>query len=316
LSSLYYPYFHGKRFELLAVRENAALMASHGVCPIIEPVQNGLADLERAVAALQEADAEYVLVANPNHGNHANRPNSEFVEFLDEAADAENGSCSLGFLLTQSTTAEQIRSILKRNSRRSVSLVHCGFSDVTALAGTGLKGASIREHIFLEKNCPKLYREQFPKVDRILVRDAFVKRKNRDYPDEEMFSDLHLTYAAEARGFGDFLTVGDDYSESGGPAYAIAIHLTYIARRQKNMMMIRHFVSDHRDTPTNPAGKYLEALRKLIAFADQPNSPLHATNALAEFRANHRDRHFPGLGYVKKLSMQHHIETLAAYLTR
>jgi hypothetical protein len=27
----------------------------------------------------------------------------------------------------------------------------------------------------------------------------------------------------------------------------------------------------------------------------------------------HADGHFPGLGYVKKLSMSHHIETLAHY---
>jgi hypothetical protein len=33
-------------------------------------------------------------------------------------------------------------------------------------------------------------------------------------------------------GFGDFLIVGDDYSESGGPAYAIAIHLTFITSCQ------------------------------------------------------------------------------------
>ena len=28
-------------------------------------------------------------------------------------------------------------------------------------------------------------------------------------------------------GFGDFLIVGDDYSDTGGPAYAVAIHLTF-----------------------------------------------------------------------------------------
>jgi len=35
--------------------------------------------------------------------------------------------------------------------------------------------------------------------------------------------------------------------------------------------------------------------------------------AVNEFRQLHANGHFPGLGYVKKLSMKHHIETLADF---
>ncbi len=34
---------------------------------------------------------------------------------------------------------------------------------------------------------------------------------------------------------------------------------------------------------------------------------------MQEFRVLHETGHFPGLGYVKKLSIRHHLETLAAY---
>ena len=65
-------------------------------------------------------------------------------------------------------------------------------------------------------------------------------------------------------GFGDFLIVGDEYSESGGPAYTIAIHLTYIDFDQDEAMHVRHFLSDRQDTPKDPGGKFSEALTKLV----------------------------------------------------
>ena len=74
--------------------------------------------------------------------------------------------------------------------------------------------------------------------------------RNRDYEPLEKFSDLHVTFEDEGMdGFGDFLIVGDDFSESGGPAYAIAIHLTFIDPDKEDEMWIHHFLSDRQDTP-------------------------------------------------------------------
>jgi hypothetical protein len=114
-------------------------------------------------------------------------------------------------------------------------------------------------------------------------------------------------------GFGDFLIVGDVYSEGGGPAYAVAIHLTYIDADDDDVMYVYHFVSTTNDTPTDPAGKFGQALQKLIDKLDTGHSKLFETSAIKEFRDLHAKKHFPGLGYVKKLSMKHHIETLAGY---
>ncbi len=74
------------------------------------------------------------------------------------------------------------------------------------------------------------------------------------------------------------------------------------------------FVSTTNDTPTDPAGKFAQALEKLIQKLDSKTSHILETEAIKEFRGFHTKGHFPGLGYVKKLSMKHHIETLAAYL--
>ena len=80
-------------------------------------------------------------------------------------------------------------------------------------------------------------------------------------------------------------------------------------------MNIRHFVSDRRDDPTDPAGKFLEALGAMIEFLDSPTSQFVESAAVQEFRSLYRREHFPGLGKVKELSMRHHIETFADYFS-
>jgi hypothetical protein len=112
------------------------------------------------------------------------------------------------------------------------------------------------------------------------------------------------------------LIVGDEYNESGGPVYAVAIHLTFIDPDQDNAMQIYHFKSERQDTPKDPAGKFAEALATMMKTLDSPKSKVLETGAVKEFRVLYKQGHFPGLGYVKKLSMNHHIETLADYFKR
>jgi hypothetical protein len=79
-------------------------------------------------------------------------------------------------------------------------------------------------------------------------------------------------------------------------------------------MQVYHFKSHRQDTPQDPAGKFREALAEMMKTLNAPGSKVLETDAVNEFRRLHEQRHFPGLGYVKKLSMKHHIETLADYL--
>jgi hypothetical protein len=78
-------------------------------------------------------------------------------------------------------------------------------------------------------------------------------------------------------------------------------------------MQIYHFVSDRTETTEDPAGKFAEALEKLHQTFKSGTSQLLETEALKEFLDLHSRGHFPGLGYVKKLSMQHHLETMADF---
>jgi len=64
--------------------------------------------------------------------------------------------------------------------------------------------------------------------------------------------------------FGDFLIAGDEFSEGGGPAYAVALHLTLIDEEEDEDMFVKHYISDRTNTPDDPAGKFLEALAKVV----------------------------------------------------
>nr|WP_262927848.1 sce7725 family protein [Microbacterium sp. NIBRBAC000506063] len=86
--------------------------------------------------------------------------------------------------------------------------------------------------------------------------------------------------------------------------------------QQEDAMFVYHFKSDTNNTPVDPAGKFSEALGKLIAEVNQVDSKVIETSAVHEFRDLHARQHFPGLGYVKKLSIKHHLETLANYHTQ
>ncbi len=312
---MYYPYFRGRQYELIAIRESALTFAEKNFVPIIEPVKKRLSGLHKALDILHESNAHVILIANPQIGDHSN-DNSDITNLINEK-HPEQHKLICGLLLTEKTTvAEAIESCEKFDSE--IALIHVGFSHAKELSKEISGAKNIDSHIFFENRCGKLYQAHFidhPK--RILIRDGFEKRRNKDYPCSEFFSELHATFAKQegVDGFGDFLIVGNDYSEGGGPAYTVTIHLTYIDPDRNCEMHIRHFKSDRQNTPRDPAGKFSEALTKLVAAVDDDTSNIFETRAVAEYKNLHQKGHFPGLGYVKKLSMLHHTETLAQFFS-
>jgi hypothetical protein len=312
---MYYPYFRGKQFELITIRETAVMLARSGFVPIIEPVRESLKGLERALEAIRDHDARAIVVVNPYHGDHRD-DGTDISKLLDDRFPA-GGPIAAGILLDQNISIEDALAFHKEHEGRAATFIHVGFAEAKSLPERLGDALAQIPNVFFEAHCGRLYRDHFVNSPRILLRDGFKRRRNADYPPVEDFSDLHITYPAEGMvGFGDFLIVGDDYNEGGGPAYAVAIHLTFIDPDRDHTMRIYHFVSKTIGTPTDPAGKFAEALKKLVTKLDSGTSKLLETSAIREFRELHARGHFPGLGYVKKLSMNHHIETLADYFNR
>jgi hypothetical protein len=309
---MYHPYFRGKQFELITIRDNAKLLRKAGFVPIVEPVKQSLSSLKRAIDAVAEEGGKIIVVVNPFHGNMS-KDGKAISSLVSGYANETN--VVVGILLKENMSVADVQTSIDRHADHEIALIHAGFTQAKALAESFGDDIADMLQIFFEANCGKLYRKHFSGCDRILLRDGFIRRKNKDHPSVEEFSDLHITFKDEGMdGFGDFLIVGDDFAESGGPAYAIAIHLTYIDDEKDDAMYVRHFKSKRFDTPTDPAGKFAEALDAMMKALAMPNCKILETKAVKEFRELHKQGHFPGLGYVKKLSMQHHIETLADFL--
>lgn len=309
---MYHPYFRGKQYELITVRELAAALKVADFCPIIEPVRESLSGLDKALQSVVDADGRAIVIVNPYHGDlsDAGKPLTKLLK--DKFLETPN--ISVGILLNQGMKLEQAMEIYKEHAAHTPVLIHSGFSEAKNLSEKLGKQTKKQCHVFLEEFCGKLYQKHFKDAKRVLVRDGFRRMRGKVYEDVEPFSDLHATFEDESmEGFGDFLIVGDEYNESGGPAYTVVIHLTFIDPDQDNSMLIYHFKSDRQDTPTDPAGKFAEALDKMIEVLNGPKSKILETSAVKEFRTLHKQGHFPGLGYVKKLSMTHHVETLANY---
>jgi hypothetical protein len=312
---MYYPYFRGKQFELITVRETAPLLAKSNFVPIVEPVRESLGGLEKTLKAISDANGKAIVIVNPYHGDH--QVDGANISALLQGGFIGNDKISAGILLRSNTGLAGATECFEQHKDHHPTFVHAGFNEPKALAQYLGDDLTSTTHVFVSSPADTLYRKHFNGSTRILVQDGFERRKNADYAKNspEKFSELHITYGDLGMvGFGDFLVVGDVYSEGGGPAYAVAIHLTYIDPDNDGVMYIYHFVSTTNDTPTDPAGKFAQALKKLIDKLDAGDSKLLETSAIKEFRDLYSKKHFPGLGYVKKLSMKHHIETLADYL--
>jgi len=308
---MYYPYLRGKQFELILLREQAHDFAHQKIHPIIEPVKKDLSSIEKTLKTLNKQKASYVLLINPENGElkHNTKPIFELIEQLDFN---DNKGISLGYIIRSEKDLNALKTALKKYQDFQFSLVYWGQVDIKDIKTTIKENKNIKEHIFIERHTGNAYTKQF--VDSglpcILIRDGFIQRKNDTYPTTEHFSDIHLTYNTEGFvGFGDFLTIGEIYREKGFMAYAVVIHLTYL--NKKSDMHIMHFVSDRTGSTADPAGKYGEALNKLKSEKND-NGLIFNSNACAEFITVPTYR---GLGYVKKLSMQHHLELVADFLS-
>jgi hypothetical protein len=314
---MYYPYLRGKQFELILLRDNAEFIAENNIHPIIEPVKSDFKALIRAVKVLNEKGVNYTLIVNPQAGQKPVKTSTILKELIDDSFKGYQ-NLSIGYILHTNSKINDLIALLKKYGTSNFSILHRGYTNGKDVAKAIKDYDTVKRHVFIDGFAGKLYQKHLNKdeITRVLIRDGFkLQNKNSLYPHSEHFSDLHLTLPEERmNGFGDYLIVGDNYTETGGPAYAVAIHLTYCDN--DNDMFIYHFKSDQTDSPTNPGGKFIEALKKLVKAINNPKSPIFKSRACSEYLELFEKQHYPGLGYVKKLSMLHHIELIADFIKR
>ena len=309
---MYFPYLRAKRFELIALNESIALIKKNlkRISPIIEPVAKDTASLKRTVDIFKKHDVNFSLIINPTVGGHSTQP-KEIIDFINtELSDFENFQVAI-ILTDQASLSNAKKNLgtIKTKSQR-VLLIHSGEVEAPENLEQVFKGKEISYHVIDYLTVSRRYDRAFRDKSKCVSLEDHMTgvQKNSDYSKniDEFFSKEHLEFSLDNfAGFSDYLTIGAGYSETGFLPYAVVIHITY--PDAKGEIRIRHFVSDSNDDTSDVAGKFSEALNKLIAWKNQAS---FSTASILEFEKYHKTQHYPGLGVLKKLSIMNHLEVV------
>lgn len=309
---MYYPFIRGKQYDLFALRELAEdISKSKKILPIIEPVTiNGA--VKNSFKSFVEADMPFILITNTQCTKKfgTQQITKEIIDPILESCETYTPA----LYITPSTTSKDVETFCKRFRRIEKALIYYAEPTDSPFSKTILDRDDIRNHIFFDNKPKRALQSKLHRDSKVLVSDSFQKEpKNSLYGADDFFSDSYITFPnKEYSGFGDYSMVGKDFSETGGPAYAVAIHHIYINTGENNNLHVKHYVSDRTETTDDPAGKYIEALRKLIA--DLPRlGKINHTNTTEEYKDLFSRLHFPGLGFAKKLGIKHHLELMLKY---
>ncbi len=307
---MYYPYLRGKQFELIALRELSGLIADtpQKISPIIEPVKNS-STLKSTISVLKSKDINFNIILNPSVGDLTSST-AKIIETVSGEIDGYT-NFQLALIIDSKIGISHIKELIQDISFgfSGFSLIHFGINNnVGDIISTLEDSAPVINNIVYFNKTSRRYYRNFPPDTRISLDDYFnCLPKNSDYlsvPDSQ-FSEEHLFYKVDGyKGFSDFLTIGDNYSETGFLPYAVAIHLSYLV--DDNKIRIKHFVSDSNDDTSDIGGKFAEANDKLVKWCNENN--IEETIGIIQFKILHESGHFPGLGSIKKLSVMHHIE--------
>lgn len=309
---MYYPILKGKQFELAALKELVGHIPAGNVCPILEPVNLTLGPLATTIAELTAAGITSWVVINPSQGEFVSGSGSNIAVPLITCL-ATFGSGAGAFLpcvkVRDATDASAI-TLLRSLTTPFVAYVE---GVITPALNLDLMRASVVA-LNPEKTDHSIW-SGLPNV--VLFHDGFDKKsRNLDYGLESFYSDYHTKYRSHpnAVGFGDYTILGERFSEGGGPAYVVTLHLSYLDNARLNQMYVRHFSSySDNDSQSDPGGKFREALDLLVSHVSANSTKFVNTAGLQDFITLHGTRHYPGLGVVKKISIKHHIQTLSGW---
>ena len=306
---MYFPYLRGRQFELIAIRElvENELIGSK-VIPIIEPIKP-TSTLMKTINLFTEREQKIAVIHNPQVGTYlkalSNLSSSTLKDGLINVFEKENVIFS--HILNKNSRTElasidgkqtKEEMLLILNDRENINDYLNIFDDETPQFTLVPDESSYRRKI---------------KNNRVLFMDRFTRQqRNADYYnlEDESYSEDHLYYTEDGYiGFSDYSIAGADFSESGFAPYAVVIHMVYFNEEQN--LRIKHFVSESNDDINDPAGKFYEALEKLMKWQSEVNLD---TYGMEEFAKHYNNGTYPGLGTVKKLSIMHHIELVNKYL--
>ncbi len=306
---MYFPYLRGRQFELIALRELVEKgVLSSRITPIIEPVKLS-STLVKTIEKYGVNGKQIAIITNPKVGSFNSDAKEEKNQKLKEGLSAilkENDNVIFMNLLKPNLKPEEF---IERYADNMGTI--CNNKDAISVYEVYFAETDVKYNLIPDESG---FRRKIRK-NRVLLADKFNKLdRNNDYieVDDEPFSEDHLYYQEDGYvGFADYSVVGEEYNETGFAPYAVVIHIVYFDK--DNSLRIKHFVSDSNDDISDPAGKFQEALSKLVEWNEEKGLD---TVAMREFEDLYNREAYPGLGTVKKLSIMHHLELMGRYLDK
>lgn len=310
---MYYPYLRGKQYELLALRDfSLENQNNEKIVPVIEPVKQQVNGLNLAMSALMDNGMKFAVILNPTDGDfkHPN-VNNDIIGGLVPLAD--NREHWIPAYLYKGN-AERLLAHAEIHNLHNLMIVFPSGVDVN---DDGVMDFLSNERIAyvvtgnLGNNRSARGRLLRLGKDIISLENRFQeKARNADYANavDEQFSEDFAYYRDDKlAGFSDYTPLAKDFIEGGMLPYAIAIHLTY--QRSDDQIYVHHYVSDSNFDQSNIRGKFFEAASKIAPFYD--GGGYLRTSAVEELiRRSASEDGFPGLGYIKKLSVKNHLELI------
>lgn len=300
---MYFPYFRGRQYDLLALKELAQKnLISKSVIPVIEPIKKS-STFDSTIKAFSDAGLPLALVFNPAVGGFAKTDLTKFLHSIPKNI---------------------IPAIISQNNMEDVilSLEKTGFQKKDMLLVLDYDHLDTYKTVFAtEKPQYTLFPDErsFRRAvgtGKVIFEDKFKKQdKNADYDNnnDEFFSEEHLYFKEEGNiGFGDYSIIGNHYDESGFAPQAVAIHIVYFTKDKE--LRIHHFVSDSKIGTEDVAGKFYESVIKLSEWHKVLNEPKQDTFGLYTLLDYAKKGYYPGLPTIKKLSIMHHLELMNKYL--
>ncbi len=304
---MYMPRLRARQHEVFAVRNCASsFAASSRVVPVLEPVAAPNDLFTRRLGAIADEGGSCDLVLNPSVGDLRSKGSWRGLGdyYLENDLLKHHGLAVLSNAdADHAAMSRWISEARGAGHEFTLDIVHELDLSVT-LQGATYHG--VRRNIAEDRTVPASYGLPLGGLPVVWANDPFpALPRNREYVgrEEGIFSTRVAGYkSAGYLGVSDFLTLGRGFQSGGGPAYAVVIHFTY---ESGDVVRLKHFCSDSNETQDDPAGKFFEALEKLIDFVDERSLPTNL--GIDGFRDLYQRQHFPGLGKVKELSIMNHM---------
>lgn len=311
---MYYPYLRAKQFELKALREFSSEHTGQDVIvPILEPVKQQTNALSIAIDEMIVNKLKFALIINPNDGDFKH-PTVNFSLWTEKENMTQDNW--IPALLFTRNGVEQIQNIIRETSLHNIMIIFrdgMDIDDEVAWSFINDEHVGYVVNDFGSSVSRRLRRKLKNSMKQIIrLDDRFKSRlRNADYAlnVDEFFSEEPFFYNEDGYfdGYSDYTTLPSDYVEGGMLPYALVIHLTY--QKNEDQLYVHHFVSDSNETNSDVRRKFREAARKVAPFFEGK----HKTPAIEEIIAKANDPDgYPGLGYIKKLSIKNHLDLIAS----